>query len=520
MTVAVACLTTCTAAPLLSSASTTSSREHPSLPALRATTTNITDTMARDARASPAASLPPSAAGTKTRRSHRKSRNGCSECKRRHIRCDEGRPSCTNCTIAERSCSFPTTPPTGTATGTGTGPQAASSLEVPSHPPHHSQAHSPARSTSSGGSLPSTGRYAVSGDETPQQRLPSFNESFADAAPAPPVPVQVVPGAANLNLNPLSAAAAATGSAPGSLLASTFTPQHLQLLHHVENNMEGDIMGRGQTTTVIDMAIRHALDAPYLLDQLLAFSALHCAHSRPDHAPTFRHLATELQTRGIAYFSKETERLARDEASYGPPHFLYATLLSVHTLAETLSYLRSDFELFVERFIDCLHLHRGILFIVRPQMQVLMQSELEPILALTQIQLPRDPRRGSETDSLNALLASSDLPPAHANACREASGLLQWAFDLSARLPQSDIPHAVSGWSVVVPPEFAEVLRERRPEALVVMAYYGALVHRTRRYWVCSSNGAYMISAIARHLGEGWRGALQWPLEVLERERD
>lgn len=280
-------------------------------------------------------------------------------------------------------------------------------------------------------------------------------------------------------------------------------------------------MGRGQTSTVIDMAIRHAVEAPYLIDQLLAFSALHCAHSRPDHAPTFRHLATELQTRGVAYFAKETERLGAGDVNHGPPQFLYATLLSLQTLAETLAYLRSDFDMFIERFIDCLHLHRGILYFVKPQMQVLMQSELEPILALTQIQLPRDPRRGNETDPLNALLASSpDLPPAHANACHEASRLLQWAFDLSARLPQSDIPHAVSGWSVVVPPEFVDVLRERRPEALVVMAFYGALIHRTRRYWVCGGNGAYMIGAIARHLGERWRGALQWPLEMLERERD
>lgn len=62
------------------------------------------------------------------RRQHKKSRNGCSECKRRHIRvgrtssavtvprliflsgrqCDEQRPTCINCTKAERACSYTT----------------------------------------------------------------------------------------------------------------------------------------------------------------------------------------------------------------------------------------------------------------------------------------------------------------------------------------------------------------------------------------------------------------------------
>ncbi|KAI0428531.1 putative Zn(II)2Cys6 transcription factor [Xylaria sp. FL1042] len=40
------------------------------------------------------------------RRQHTKSRNGCSECKRRHVRCDEQRPSCTNCIKAKRKCEY------------------------------------------------------------------------------------------------------------------------------------------------------------------------------------------------------------------------------------------------------------------------------------------------------------------------------------------------------------------------------------------------------------------------------
>ncbi|KAE8157655.1 hypothetical protein BDV40DRAFT_292476 [Aspergillus tamarii] len=40
------------------------------------------------------------------RKPHRKSRKGCIECKRRHIKCDESRPTCVNCSVSRRHCSY------------------------------------------------------------------------------------------------------------------------------------------------------------------------------------------------------------------------------------------------------------------------------------------------------------------------------------------------------------------------------------------------------------------------------
>lgn len=45
------------------------------------------------------------------RSSHRKSRNGCRECKQRHKKCDESSPTCLNCSITNRSCSYRHTRP-------------------------------------------------------------------------------------------------------------------------------------------------------------------------------------------------------------------------------------------------------------------------------------------------------------------------------------------------------------------------------------------------------------------------
>ncbi|KAL4885922.1 hypothetical protein BJY04DRAFT_214119 [Aspergillus karnatakaensis] len=64
------------------------------------------------------------------RRSHKKSRGGCVQCKRRHIKCDERRPACALCTMTNRECSFTTQPPTPPGTLPSTTP---SPSPVPTH---------------------------------------------------------------------------------------------------------------------------------------------------------------------------------------------------------------------------------------------------------------------------------------------------------------------------------------------------------------------------------------------------
>ncbi|KAG9566893.1 hypothetical protein KCU71_g4183, partial [Aureobasidium melanogenum] len=41
-----------------------------------------------------------------TRKAHHKSRNGCNQCKKRHVKCDEVRPTCGNCVKRDATCSF------------------------------------------------------------------------------------------------------------------------------------------------------------------------------------------------------------------------------------------------------------------------------------------------------------------------------------------------------------------------------------------------------------------------------
>ncbi|KAK0766063.1 hypothetical protein N5P37_002005 [Trichoderma harzianum] len=497
----------------------------------------------------------------KTRRSHRKSRNGCSECKRRHIRCDERRPACTNCTIAERACSFPPARQPQSQLEPLPPPQLPHS-PADSHLSRKSQ-HSPSScepdhpvpwppcgpdpSSTSPESVLGAGRYRFApAPPAGPQTLPSFTESFTNTAYHPPVPP-----------------------------ASLFTAEHLMLFHHLSDAMSDCILARGQVKVVLDVAIRHLIDAPYLIDQLLALSALHVAFTtKPGEMPlngtvaSFRNQATELQTRALSSFTRITAMVPADDTATCVPRFLFASLLSNQVLAETLLQHQQpqllpyhhdvmgvhgggggggviggggasggaiSFHGFIERMVECIHLHRGVLAQVRPTWDYLMQSELYPLLHITHdaniaaVTL----KSGTECTALRQMIDAAASPvsrygdaspprldQASADACRVAIDSLQWAFDMHRALPEQDISHAPSAFIVTLEAEYVDVLRTLLPEALMILAYLGVLIHRCRHFWTFGTAGANLIRAIAGYLGGHWHEPLAWPLKVIEEETD
>ncbi|KAM0668723.1 hypothetical protein ACQRIU_002285 [Beauveria bassiana] len=108
--------------------------------------------------------------------------------------------------------------------------------------------------------------------------------------------------------------------------------------------------------------------------------------------------------------------------------------------------------------------------------------------------------RGRECQSLLGLFEGLD-------ACRGAAHSLQWSFDLCQGLSVQDGPHAVSAFAVTASLAYVE--------ALIVLAYYGVLLHRCREYWIFGDAGARMVRAIADHVGAYGRDATRWPLQEI-----
>lgn len=590
-----------------------------------------------DASAAVAAAAAAAAAANKTRRSHRKSRNGCAECKRRHIRCDERRPVCSNCVSADRTCVFPRGPAAPAATSPAPGGGVTKTSSPHGHARHATGASAPSpahRHLSPNGV---NGHQANGSNNTPSPSantgapLPRADFEFEEVCGPLPRPGP----ASNFRrsnytyyptTNPTTsidtAAAAAYHSAPptpqtghsvstgpgcataaspcgGGLdsdapnSASLFTPFHLQLFHHAQTVMIRDpaINTNNHFQQIVDIAIRHAVDAPYLLNEILAMTAVHMSIQKenqliqqhqqqqlqqhqqgrtptepssailppllpPRGSPSstsspasssmlpsisssattpsaaftpasnpvvanLRHHATELQTRAVANFTRLTAHLEPDDTATCIPRFLFSSTLSMHALADSLAELRAahaDFHGFIDRFVDCFNLYRGIRAVIYPTWQFLSDSELRPLLQVTREANLGIVERGDECAPLHDLLRRSDLAPTPLEACRVAVDKLQWAFDLHNNLPPNTGQHAVSAFSVIVSAEYVDVLRKHRPEALIILSYFAVLLYRCRQFWIFQNSGAIMIRAIANHIGTYWRDAMAWPLQVIETE--
>lgn len=409
---------------------------------------------------------PPKARQQENRRAHTKSRTGCLVCKRRHVKCDEGRPRCRNCTVGDRSCSYTSDVNPGlstrlTRTLLGSSPSAPS-LTVTSSSP---------------------------GSATPSSLL------------------------AGSDLATLS-------------FRDGFTALHMVLLYHATTSMAGYMALEGDMHPIISEALRSAHTAPYVLDQLLALTALHRSTVEPETASIFRHQATELQTRALGLFNEARESIS--EATF-IPSFLFASLMGIHVLHNTLAADQHTAGSFVHSFVDYMRIHRGVRAVTSRYWQDLLCSDLKPLLYVTLWIDEVEPSvPGTETAPLRAHLESTlGLSTPSSEPSLEALRRVQWMLDLKSQVwPTSSASptssklavHAIMAWPLVVPDEYIDHLYQHRPEALAVLAFFCAALHQHRGFWVFGNVGQVLVQLIMAHVGPFWTKFLDWPQEVIAQE--
>ena len=74
---------------------------------------------------------------------------------------------------------------------------------------------------------------------------------------------------------------------------------------------------------------------------------------------------------------------------------------------------------------------------------------------------------------------------------------------------------ALVAWPVMVSPSYVDLLASHQGEALVILAYYGALIHPCRDHWVFQDGGNFLISSVTEFLGPPWHEWLEWPRQAL-----
>jgi hypothetical protein len=293
---------------------------------------------------------------------------------------------------------------------------------------------------------------------------------------------------------------------------------HMELLIHVTQDSEMFNLGTGVGSYHVSglaLGLKEAQKAPYLMHALLAFSAHHLAFLRPEKSEHYLHLAMSLQTRAIALFNTAWTNV---DASNCVAALLFSSVLGHHLLAGMLNKSRSGrLDTFIDQYVQCVHMQRGIYVIARSAWPLLMESELEPILSMSHNYTSQEPV-GNDCKSLYDLIDSSQqLSDEEKDATRTAIRYMQIGFDAAeAEMePHQNRHQMIYSWTMLLRPEVTAMLARKQPEALILLSYYAVLLHRGKTLWQVGNAGKYIFDLVAQYLGKEWDQWLRYPRECM-----
>jgi hypothetical protein len=347
--------------------------------------------------------------------------------------------------------------------------------------------------------------------------LPSSSNSRSTD---PVTPTNVSPtNAVLLVLEPLPTATGPVSSGPSSsdpVLNERYGLLHFRLLYHFEHTVSAHMMpDHPGLDGTIALFTREALTTPYLMEELLAYSAAHKSTLDKDTRHFYTTEATRLQTRALTLYNSVRPEVS-DETCL--PMFLFSSLLGHHILFDVFSGSHNDLGTVLEGLTSSIGVHRGISAIARSSWPM-FKEELQRQFLQTCVRESDATSTTSqgECDGLLKRLETSELSPSSIMVHREATELLQNLFDdqFSPSAFKKGNLAAVQDWLIQVSADYIQCLNQRRPEALVVLAHYAVLLHRGAHYWFVGGLGRRIIHLINGHLGPLWVDWLQWPNQVV-----
>ena len=96
--------------------------------------------------------------------------------------------------------------------------------------------------------------------------------------------------------------------------------------------------------------------------------------------------------------------------------------------------------------------------------------------------------------------------------CKAALDELRRLFACPHEPMRTRVMIAIHVWPGTVSQRFIEIMQERRPEALVILAHYCVLLKKVDSCWWLAGVGNRMLAAIYQALEQAWRPWIEWPL--------
>ncbi|KAK9462297.1 uncharacterized protein V1516DRAFT_674251 [Lipomyces oligophaga] len=377
-----------------------------------------------------------------SRRAHRKSKTGCVRCKSRHIKCDEHRPKCINCTTAGFECKF---------------------------------LHAAKLSINQEISISQKYRLKLAIDENISSSEIDIKDSSAE-------------------INVLD----------------------LQLFYNFISKISFSFWSTPEYDQNYDkLVLSIALQHRCLMSELLAFSALYISEHEIQKRQYYRSIATAYQNRALSGLKESLEHL--DESNCTAV-LLLSNLIGLHSFRTVFASLSESvpFSDFLMKITHLINLQRGVRAVIHPYWSWFLSSPIGPAIRSSHdFRLQCSNMEGSDTETLKQFILSKNLGTTTNEIYLKELEYLQLNFN-QVRLLRDNNPKPLQGlfaWLVTISREFLQSLEAEQAEALLILSFYGVVLHHYREYWLVRDAGRILVNFVIERLGLDYSSCLQWAHE-------
>ncbi len=405
---------------------------------------------------------------TKIRRPHSKSRRGCVLCKARKIKvanassmiftkvaniiqCDEVRPQCIRCAYRGDKCHF-----------VDNFSNKHSKLSAPSSP------------------LPAFGNHDTEA---------SF-KFFKNALPSTP--------------ERLSTSEQGTGQ--------TFRDRDLELFHHYSTSTCHTLATVKSVEKLWQIDIpKLAFSNDFLMHGILATSACHLAHLRPEATDHYINIARYHYTSAISVYRPLLNHVSEENC---------ASIMAFSTVVACLAIAMpqisshepdppSSAMAFVTNMFELLSLIRGVKMIVACTWPWIQNTTVAPLLEID-IEMFSDPL---PFEAAEAVRSMEERIRAEAE-CELREDYLDAMKIFVKCYPRGSVGNMLQGivlaWPAMVSDRFFTVMTERRPIPLAILGMWGKVLGMLHDVWWVGNKGQRLVAAVSELLPPAWESTMRW----------
>jgi hypothetical protein len=302
----------------------------------------------------------------------------------------------------------------------------------------------------------------------------------------------------------------------------------LRLLHHLivdeetilSLNMKPEVPHVMSSRTLVDMG----LECEYVMTAILAFSAMHLAHAQPEQRTMYVEQSNVFHENSLAIFSScqvdlDTTRLLHV--------VMFSWLIGTHLLCELVLADPQETDL-LSRFLSFLKVFRCVRQMTTMAWRQRAISDDRTLLAThwnQGVTTANSTGHGGHTLLVQSLIKDSlGMSDQAKSACTAALDLIQSVIDSKTNEDtiedeQTKCMQMAFAWPLIIDEEFLDVAEQRRPECLLVLAFYAATLHWCRDVWMFGDIGYRLFGGISESIGPGWERWLQWPQSIVNEHK-